>query len=150
MTVEDLLPRLEAVRSHSIGKWTARCKAHQDTSPSLSIREGERGILLHCWAGCTLESIVQALNLSVKDLFYDAPDTRTAYQDRIRHTRERQLKAQHDEVDGLAVDALREAEYFLRLRQGLDISAWSPERLHDELNALGDAYALLECEALYG
>ena len=150
MTIEDLLPRLEAVRSHSTGKWTARCMAHQDTSPSLSIREGERGILLHCWAGCTLEAIVQALSLSVKDLFYDAPDTRTAYQDRIRRTRERQRKAQHDEVDGLAVDALREAEYFLRSRQGLDISAWSPKRLHDELNALGDAYALLECEALYG
>ena len=150
MTTTELLSRLDSVRSRGTGKWSAKCIAHADTNPSLSIREGERGILLHCWAGCTLEAITQALNLSVKDLFYDAPDSHTAYQDRIRRTRERQRKGQHDEVDGFTIDALREADYFVRSRQGLDISAWSPERLHDELNALGDAYALLESEALYG
>ena len=150
MTSTELLSRLDGVKPRGTGKWSAKCIAHADTNPSLSIREGERGILLHCWAGCTLAAITRALNLSVKDLFYDAPDSRTAYRDRIRRTQERQRKAQQNEVDGFTIDALREAEHFVRSRRGLDISAWSLECLHDELDALGDAYTLLECEALYG
>jgi hypothetical protein len=29
-----------------------RCPAHDDRSPSLSIRQGDRGLLVHCYAGC--------------------------------------------------------------------------------------------------
>ena len=56
MTVEDLLSRLEAVHRTSQG-YMARCPAHGDTSPSLAIKEGERGLLVKCWAGCTLDEI---------------------------------------------------------------------------------------------
>lgn len=45
-------------------------------------------------------------------------------------------------------DALREADYFTRSRQGLDIAAWNHERLNDELEALADAWALLWAEEL--
>jgi len=50
--------------------WQARCPAHEDRSPSLSIREGDDGrVLVHCFAGCDLERILQALDLSVSELF---------------------------------------------------------------------------------
>lgn len=38
-----------------------RCPAHGDSSASLSIRVGERGVLFHCFAGCTAEAIMAVL-----------------------------------------------------------------------------------------
>ena len=70
MTVEDLLPRLEAVRRTSRG-YTARCPSHADKSPSLAIKAGERGLLVKCWAGCTLDEITAAIGIRVGDLFFD-------------------------------------------------------------------------------
>ncbi|MEP6890372.1 MAG: hypothetical protein ABI955_06720 [Nitrospirota bacterium] len=66
----------------------------------------------------------------------------------MRSTQERQRKAQHDEVEGFTIDALREADYFVRSRQGLDIAGWTHEHLNDDLEALADAYALLWAEEL--
>lgn len=59
------------------GRWAARCPAHEDGSPSLSISEGRDGrVLLNCFAGCSLTSILEALNLSIRDLFAGEPPTR--------------------------------------------------------------------------
>ena len=151
MTVEDLLPRLDAVRRTSRG-FQARCPvpAHADRHPSLSVSEGERGILLKCWSGCGLEEISAAIGLRVKDLFFDrALDPHVRRKVHEQRTRQREKQARVDEVMGFTIDALREADYFIRSRQGLDVSAWIDDKLDEELNALADAYQLLECEALY-
>jgi len=50
--------------------WKARCPAHDDQTPSLSITEGSDGrTLLKCFAGCTAEAICAKLNLTLGDLF---------------------------------------------------------------------------------
>ncbi|HTV75695.1 MAG TPA: hypothetical protein VMD57_01765, partial [Candidatus Baltobacteraceae bacterium] len=50
--------------------WIAKCPAHDDQNPSLSIRQGDDGrTLLKCFAGCTADSICAALNLTTADLF---------------------------------------------------------------------------------
>lgn len=71
MTTQALLDRLEAVRSRGPGKWSARCPAHIDKNPSLSVRDGERGVLVKCWSGCDLREIMAAVGLRIADLFYD-------------------------------------------------------------------------------
>ncbi len=49
--------------------WKARCPAHDDRQPSLSIAEGGDGrVLLRCHAGCPVEDIVSALRLEMRDL----------------------------------------------------------------------------------
>jgi putative DNA primase/helicase len=49
---------------------TCCCPSHDDQNPSLSIGEGEDGrVLLHCFAGCSPESIVAALGMRMSDLF---------------------------------------------------------------------------------
>src|SRR5260221_5444216 len=52
-------------------QWLACCPAHDDRHPSLSIAEGNDGrVLLRCQSnGCTPEQIVEALGLSMGDLF---------------------------------------------------------------------------------
>jgi AAA domain len=67
--LEQVLSRLKGVRTSMHG-WRACCPAHADRTPSLSIGLGEQGqILLKCFAGCSLERIVEAMGLTIIDLF---------------------------------------------------------------------------------
>lgn len=50
--------------------YTARCPAHDDRTPSLSIGEGDDGrALLKCHAGCSLADVLSALGMEERDLF---------------------------------------------------------------------------------
>jgi len=69
----ELLPRLEAVERIGPGRWMARCPAHEDRTPSLAVSDGDRGAVLHCHAGCSQESVVNALGMRFSDLFHDPP-----------------------------------------------------------------------------
>jgi hypothetical protein len=70
MTALELHPRLEGVRRSGSG-WIARCPAHRDRSPSLSICERKGRVLLHCFAGCTVEEVCSALGIKMADLFIE-------------------------------------------------------------------------------
>lgn len=72
--IDRLLRTLEIVKPQTIKKtgagFTALCPAHEDGNRSLSIREGDDGrVLIHCFAGCTVASVVFALGLEMRDLF---------------------------------------------------------------------------------
>jgi hypothetical protein len=72
--VQVLLQRLEGVKSTGKGEWSARCPAHADSNPSLSIAQGDDGrCLVNCHAGCDFGAIVAAVELSQRDLFPDRP-----------------------------------------------------------------------------
>ena len=74
MTADDLLSRLEGVRRTGEGRWIAKCPAHQDRSPSLSIRELDDGrILLHDFASCSTDEILGAVGLNFDALFPERP-----------------------------------------------------------------------------
>lgn len=71
-----ILARLNGVRRCGSG-WSARCPAHDDRSPSLSIGIGASGrILIYCHAGCTYAEIMQALGATTNDLHVDATSAR--------------------------------------------------------------------------
>lgn len=66
-----VLERLERVKESGTG-YVARCPAHDDHHPSLSITEGRDGrVLLKCHAakGCDVDSITKALGMTTADLF---------------------------------------------------------------------------------
>ena len=67
---QKILHHLDGVKETGAGKWQARCPAHDDKSPSLSIKEINDGtLLLKCWAGCSAGDIVGAVGLELSDLF---------------------------------------------------------------------------------
>ncbi|HEX5409183.1 MAG TPA: AAA family ATPase [Gemmatimonadaceae bacterium] len=71
MPLDRVLATLTGVKQHG-ESWTARCPAHDDGSPSLSISVGKDGrVLLNCHAGCTLSAILEAIGLQTRDLFPD-------------------------------------------------------------------------------
>jgi len=150
MTATELLPLLDGVRPRGSRKWLSRCPGHQDKSPSLTIAEGDRGLLLKCWAGCTLEEITGSLKVSVKDLFFDTlgtdSDQRRQAMEARRQAKTREQAAYH--AKGLRMDALRKAEALIQSACGLSIEQWSGKRLNTALARLGAAYQLLESEAV--
>lgn len=149
MTITKLLTYLDNVCSCGTSRWSARCPAHPDKSPSLSIREVDDRILLHCFGGCEAASICEALGLSLKDLFIgSASNPRELTRQRAQREQKRRERELRQEAEGCTLDACKHAQGFIDSRHGLDISQWSNDQLNDELNALADAYALLESEGL--
>ena len=66
------------------GTWSGyvamcRCPAHSDRDPSLSLRQGDRGILVNCFAGCSREDVLRELRRIEPGKHYPAPLGRTAY-----------------------------------------------------------------------
>ena len=74
MSAQTLLERLDRVKQLGAGRWLARCPAHADGRPSLTIRDvdGER-TLVHCFAGCTADEVLKAAGLEWSALFADRP-----------------------------------------------------------------------------
>jgi hypothetical protein len=68
MSVADLVSRLQAKRNGQ--GWMAKCPAHDDRTPSLSINEGRDGrALLKCHTGCNTDDVLAALGITWRDLF---------------------------------------------------------------------------------
>lgn len=68
--IDRLLSRLERVRQTAPDRWVMPCPAHQDRSPSLSVRETPEGtVLIRCFAGCDTEAVLDAIGLTFGDLF---------------------------------------------------------------------------------
>lgn len=55
----------ECSPKRSNGGYSARCPAHNDSNPSLSVNEGDKGgVVITCFAGCELDQILASLDLT--------------------------------------------------------------------------------------
>jgi hypothetical protein len=62
-TLQDVLDELEAVEQIGPDEWKARCPAHNDNNPSLSVTVGDDyPVLLHCHAGCDFQEVAEELD----------------------------------------------------------------------------------------
>ncbi|MEF8714384.1 MAG: DNA primase [Accumulibacter sp.] len=68
--VDNLIARLDRVRRTKPGHWAARCPSHDDRGPSLFVRELDDGrLLVHCFAGCSVEEVLSSVGLTFEALF---------------------------------------------------------------------------------
>jgi len=76
VTAQEFLSRLQRVKKQAGDKgWLASCPSHgEDKDPSLSVRQADGKILLNCFAGCSADAILSAMNLDASDLFDKADD----------------------------------------------------------------------------
>ncbi len=136
--VKNVLARLRGVRQVGPGRWIACCPAHNDRSPSLSIREAEDAkVLLRCWAGCPTARVLAALGLTWQDLFPEGS----------RHTRvPRECKPSSEEItirkiadrfDRACIHAHRRLSVFFRVvgwifaTYGLNVTQEEAEWIRD-------------------
>lgn len=74
MSVDNVLARLDGVKQVRPGYWKAKCPAHDDRRPSLSVTELPDGqVLLYDFGGCTIDSVLGAAGLQMGDLFPEKP-----------------------------------------------------------------------------
>ena len=72
---ERVLAALPDAKQTAAG-WQARCPAHEDRTASLSVSTGKDGrALVHCHAGCTVDAVVVALGLTLRDLMPPRAET---------------------------------------------------------------------------
>jgi putative DNA primase/helicase len=78
--------------------WMARCPAHLDQDPSLSVREGANGkVLVHCHAGCKQERVIselRSLGLWDRAPKYSAPTRHGLKQSVVNQSAANRLRAQ--------------------------------------------------------
>jgi Toprim-like len=66
--LELILGKLDGVRPRG-GYWMARCPAHDDGEASLSVKRGtEQPVILHCFAECERDAILDAIGLTLADI----------------------------------------------------------------------------------
>src|SRR5262252_7763571 len=70
MRADALLSRLQGCRRIGVDRGIAKCPAHDDRHPSLSIREldGEK-VLIKCWSGCSASDVLAATGLEFSALY---------------------------------------------------------------------------------
>jgi hypothetical protein len=67
------LSRLQGVKKiKGSDKWVALCPAHDDKTPSLSIRQLEDSrILINCWSGCGAIDVLESIDMNYQHLMPD-------------------------------------------------------------------------------
>ena len=147
MTVDVLLTQLDRVRARGTDKWQARCPAHSDRSPSLSLRLAEDGrVLVHCFSGCTVEEICAALSIRVAELFPADP------QQNPRRKRTKLLpkpwrydwRQTASNFQFFADMLWLRSCSVLEAARGLNTQGWTDDDLDMAMNAVSRAYADLE------
>jgi hypothetical protein len=141
--VDRVLDRLDGVRRNRAG-WSAKCPAHEDRSPSLSIAEGDDGrVLVHCFGGCDALSVVHSIGLALTDLFPE----------RIKSTMNREERSAMRERwrasnMAAAINVLDRESMIVAIAaaEAIQGGALSPEdhgRLQEAVQAIGDARAVI-------
>ena len=122
MSAHAIVERLEYCRSSGDREWIARCPAHDDRSPSLSVRDvGDDRTLIHCHAGCAALAVLDALGLDWGALY--PPQDRHRYKS-TKQQRERSL-------DELVVEIA-----IADMNAGRELSALDRERAREALYRL--------------
>ena len=123
MSADKLLARLDKVKRTGTDRWLACCPAHDDRSPSLSVRATDDGtVLLKCWSGCGAADIVQAVGLSLKDLFPHNPNFRTPMRPGERWV-------PRDVIQALAHELLLSVMYCSAMAAGKQLTPEDADRL---------------------
>lgn len=117
--VEIVLAKLPGAKKAGKG-WSARCPAHEDRKASLSVSAGDDGrALVNCHKGCSVEAVVSAIGLTVRDLM--PPDPSAAPN---RHGKPK--------PDGKAFPTAKEAVAELERRHGKRSALWTYHNSHGD------------------
>lgn len=141
-----ILERLNKVKKAGKG-YMACCPAHDDKSPSLSVREAEDGrVLVHCFGGCSARAVMEAIELELHDLFATSldPEERLRWERQRREDRRAYLDlllsiGGNPEVELSDEDLERLSKATLEAEQ---LDAWFKDHEESQLNAAYQAVSL--------
>lgn len=122
MSADALISRLEKAKRTGSGTWLACCPAHEDRSPSMSVREMDDGrVLVHCFAGCGVDAILGAVGLEFDALFPPKPIENAP--------RVRRPYPAADVLEALAGESLFVATVACSMANGYEVTETDKDRL---------------------
>lgn len=137
MSAEILIAALDGVRKTGANSWLARCPAHGDKRPSLTITEKDDGrVLMYCFAmQCSVADICAAVGVDLAELFPP--------QDNVRYDgKNKPMRRPFNSIDILRAVSF-ESKVVLsianRIRQGESVSDARYERLLKAAEVLQNA-----------
>lgn len=78
LITRKILPNLTGIKKLG-GYYMARCPVHDDHEASLKIQEGStQPVVLHCFAGCDSEAILEAIGLRIDDVLQEKEQVPTS------------------------------------------------------------------------
>ena len=121
----------DGVRETGNGQYSCRCPAHEDKSASLGIKQGDGGrILLNCFAGCDVKSILDAANLKWSDIL---PENKLYQAEKHGFNPYAVLKMLRDEVLIIGLSSVD-------IRKGKALNDEDHDRLLKAVGNVRDAY----------
>ncbi len=69
MDLDLVLSRLDKVKQNGTNKYMACCPAHADKTPSMSVMQADDRVLIHCFAGCGANDILDSIGLDYNALY---------------------------------------------------------------------------------
>jgi hypothetical protein len=133
-----VIRRLRGVKG-SRPQWSARCPAHADSRPSLSLTELEDGTLLvHCFADCPVEDVMKEIGLTERQL-YVSEDAR-GYGDRRGEIKAGPYSADEEPVGDPVIDYT----HFTRIAKNCQVSRRKLRELAQELGLSVDSLLALQ------
>jgi hypothetical protein len=135
MDAHDLVARLSGVRKSSRDGWMAKCPAHPDKTPSLSVKAMSDGrTLLHCFGGCATGDVLAAIGLEFRDVMParlgDFPRARPGF-------------TASDALRALALESSVVAIAASDLAQGRPMSVEDAQRIRIATGRIADALELV-------
>jgi hypothetical protein len=135
------------VKAHG-GNFLVRCPAHEDSSPSLSLRDTGRGVQVHCFAGCQPGDVYAAIRRIGRGLLEPGqtapePVKGSSECERRQHEKAAWLWSQRRPIAGTI------AERYLREARGITCAlpptlAFLPSRKPEHHPAMIAAFALVD------
>jgi hypothetical protein len=138
--VNLILGRLDRVRPSHYG-WIARCPAHVDRSPSLSLRVGERAVLMKCFAGCSIQEICDAIGIEVRELFFTSSRGQSRKSIPVQPMPHFSWRTMATRLEQHALSLHLRSESVLEAAKRLDPSGWSSHDLDCAMDAISRAYS---------
>ncbi|GMW05423.1 MAG: hypothetical protein AMXMBFR8_02200 [Nevskiales bacterium] len=140
MSADVLLARLDGVKPAGAGRWLARCPAHPDKRPSLSVRELDDGrVLVHDFGGCEVGDVLAAVGLEFSDLYPERPQGHRAAGVRPNH-----WHAAREALAALAPDALLVAIAAESLGAGVALTKADRDKLLEAAGRIRRAVGMVQ------
>lgn len=143
--IDDVLSKLSKVRRHGQGRWVACCPVHDDKTPSLSIRDDNGTILIHCFGcGASGVDVCGAIGVDVNALFPDSDYSEYTVADYKKNAGKRSGLSAAQVLASLRFNVMFVGVHLLRIKKRLEIGEEDTDRFDHAIYAIMAAHEYIQ------
>lgn len=143
--IDDVLSKLRKVKRRGSGRWLACCPVHNDKTPSLSIRDDNGTILIHCFGcGASGVDVCGAIGVDVNALFPESDYLGYSAEDYKKNAKNRSGLSAAQVLESLRFNSAVVAQHLLRVKKNIEVNQEDVERFDHAIYAISTAYEYID------